>query len=184
MTGLLFRYDGYKKPERSREMCCFSPRYSSPNYGESTLGSDEEEKKEETTSVKENVNSHEPGIIEPTEKNQVIDKPDFSQVSEMLIQKLTISETNLNQVKGQVELAKTFFDELIFKIESFMQILEIVKANEKKKVNDPQAQVASAKTSKDSVDELLELLQSPVFQNILRQFLINVLARKDDVTNS
>ena len=99
-----------------------------------------------------------------------------------MLKNLTTTEERLHEVKGQVEFAKTFFDDLIYKLESFLQIVEIVQANEKRRLREPQAQLASLKTSQDSVDEVLELLQGPVFQNILRQFLINVLVRESDVT--
>lgn len=99
-------------------------------------------------------------------------------VSEKLIGQLSNMENKLVNAKGQVDNAKNMFDEVIFKLDSFMQIMDIIKANEERRINKPQASVQGVKTNKDTVDEFLELLQAPVFQNVLRQFLIGVLVKK------
>ncbi|MGI6144442.1 MAG: hypothetical protein GX092_07030 [Clostridia bacterium] len=109
-------------------------------------------------------------------------KPDFSRISEIFINKLSTTETSLSEIKMMVETGKPFLDDLLYKLESFMQIIEVVKANERRRFDKPQAQVTSLKTTKDSCDEFLELLQGPVFQNVLRQFLISIMVRDDDVT--
>ena len=77
-----------------------------------------------------------------------------------------------------MELYKPVIDDLMYKLESFIQILDIIKANERRRLSGTQAETASFKISKDSVDEILELLEGPVFQNVLRQFLVGVLVKK------
>lgn len=198
MAGLQFRYDGYHKPERRGEMCFFPPRYNFPQERvevparepekEREVESLPEEEREAEFLPEETVKQNE--NVEPLwfkqqakEKRGEADNPDLLQISEMLIKSLTTTEVKLTGLKGQVEFTKTFFDDLLYKLESFMQIMEIVKANEARRLNGSQAQVASLKTSKDSADEFLELLQGPVFQKVLRQFLLSVLVREDGVTN-
>jgi hypothetical protein len=197
LTSLQFRYDGYKRPERRSEVCFFPPRYNFPGYGADMFEKDTAkvekavetekdflERKEQVEVEKDSLELKEQVEVEREEKKEKEEVKNFdvSQVSEMLIKNLTTTEAKLTEVKGQVNFAKMFFDDLIFKLESFLQIVEIVKANEKRRLSEPQAQLASLKTSQDSVDEFLELLQGPVFQNILRQFLISVMAREGNVT--
>lgn len=198
LTSLQFRYDGYKRPERRPEVCFFPSRYNFQNYGIYTsvkdtakekkvveVENDSLEQKEQVEVERDSLKLKEQVEVEKEEKKEKeeVENFDVSQVSEMLIKNLTTTEAKLTEVKSQVEFAKTFFDDLIFKLESFLQIVDIVKANEKRRLSEPQAQLASLKTSQDSVDEFLELLQGPVFQNILRQFLISVLVKKGNVTN-
>jgi|GEM_PF-6208239 len=99
-------------------------------------------------------------------------------VSEKFVSTMEVAETGLNNLRVQVDVAKNLFDDFIYKLESAVQILEIIKSNEERRINGPQVQVASWKTTKDTVDEVLELLQTPVFQNILRQFMIGWIAQK------
>lgn len=98
--------------------------------------------------------------------------------SEVLIQTLGKYEANLNQVRGQVDLVKEFFDTLIYKLDSAAQIMEIIQANEERSINKPQVQLTANKTSRDMIDEVLELLQTPAIQNIVRQFLMGFLVKK------
>jgi hypothetical protein len=56
--------------------------------------------------------------------------------------------------------------------------MDIVQSNHARMTNPPEAQVSSTKTAKDSIDEILELLQGQVFQNVLRQVLVGVLVKK------
>lgn len=228
MTGLQFRYDGYKKPERRPEMCLFTPRYNFPYYGTYPSEKDTEKKWEEESYPKEaggqkanslgeerqevkreeqkseefaekEIGYREASLVtdnaQRTEKESLYlkkraeqggeetKKQNPLQISEMLINNLTITEANLTELRSQVEVAKNFFDDIIYKLESFTQIMEIVKANEERRLNGPQAQLASLKTSTDSVDELLELLQGPVFQKVLRQFLVGMFVRDEGGTN-
>jgi hypothetical protein len=192
LTSLQFRYDGYKRSERRPGVCFFPPRYNFYNYGADIPDQEKVEEKKVVEGENDFLELPEQVEVEKeTEKEaeKETEKKEAkgngcptAQISEILLKNLTTTEERLHEVKGQVEFAKTFFDDLIYKLESFLQIVEIVQANEKRRLREPQAQLASLKTSQDSVDEVLELLQGPVFQNILRQFLINVLVRESDVT--
>ena len=207
MACLQFRYDGYKRPNRNREMCFFPQRFPYQNQCCCVPRNDTEQIKQTETSFDEIVKDKEVVDSFPTpdetplvsqsetpiasdqtseansqKESEQKGKPDFSQISEILISKLSTAETNLSEIKKMVETGKPFLDDFLYKLESFMQIIEIVNANEKRRFNKPQAQVASLKTTKDSYDEFLELLQGPVFQNVLRQFLVSVMVRNDDVT--
>ena len=257
MASLQFRYDGYGRPERMRNMGFFPPRYYYHNYNSqvpqeaaeektlpkpekaenSTLIIDQSEKPLATVTSKEEKNGQaERGTVEetlfseevssekaaseeinyqekkasegetvkaeksareesiPGEKESMPGERDNSaaaeestfSVSEELVANLTATESNLFWVKGKVDSAKGMLDDLVYKLESFTQIMEIVRANEERRVNGSQVQTASLKTSKDSVDELLELFQGPVFLNLLRQFLVSTFAKKgrEPINNS
>ncbi len=100
-------------------------------------------------------------------------------VSELLVNRLDILEAGLNKTSSQVDQAKIILDDVIFKLDSFLQILQILYANEEKRLQGPQLQAApSQKTTKDTIDELLELLQTPAIQGVLRQFLISMIVKK------
>ena len=208
MACLQFRYDGYKRPHRKREMCFFPQRFpyqnqccrvpkdysklvkqteispdeiaenSSPMTGEKPIVANES-----VLPIKDSSPiASDQTIKEDSQEKSEQKKLDFAQISEILISKLSTTETNLSEIRNMVETGKPFLDDFIYKIESFMQIIEIIKANERRRFSKPQTQVASVKTTKDSYDEFLELLQGPVFQNVLRQFLISIMVRNDDVT--
>lgn len=119
--------------------------------------------------------------FEPQEKQK--NTADFSRISELLIDSLSTTEVNLSNVKKNVAIFKPVIDDFMFKLESIIKIVDIVKENERRKLGTPQAQVASLKTSKDSIDEILELLQGPVFQKVLRQLIVGLLVNDSHVTN-
>ena len=96
----------------------------------------------------------------------------FAEVSAILIQHLANTEEHLVRIKERIDFAKVILDELLFKMDSISKIMEIVRANEVKSASLAEAQAVSYKTSKDSIDEFLELLQGPVFQKLLRQFFV------------
>lgn len=209
MTCLQFRYDGYKRPSRNRQMCFFPQRLPYQKQCCYVPQDDWQQVKQTAKAAekmmpdKEVVNSvpatDETPLVSPSEiplgseqtfpgdsppKGEPKETPDFSQISQMLISKLSTTEANLSEIKKMVEKGKPFLDDFLYKLDSFMQIIEIVKANERPGFNKPQAQVDSLKTTKDSYDEFLELLQGPVFQNVLRQFLVSVMVRNEDVTKA
>lgn len=96
------------------------------------------------------------------------------EVSQKLIDKLSTYEKSINDFRGNVDLGKVLLDEVIFKVDSYIQIMDIVKSNEDRKAKGPQAQVSSERVNKDNIDDFLELLQTPAIQNILRQLLISI----------
>lgn len=98
-------------------------------------------------------------------------------VNEKLLALLDTSDAGLSNIKIQVNSMRYLFDEIMFKLDSFLEVLDIIQQNEERKVNRPVASVAIQKESKDTIDEVLELLQTPVFQNILRQFLVGFLTK-------
>lgn len=104
-------------------------------------------------------------------------------VSEILLANLVQTEGQIERVKEQVDLARIVLDEFLFKIDSILQILGIVRANETKSASLTTAAAVSYKSSKDAIDELLELFQGPVFQKILRQVLIQVFVPESGGTN-
>lgn len=100
-------------------------------------------------------------------------------LSALLINRLDAWEAGLQKTSGQMDTVKTVLDEIIFKLDSFLQILQIIHANEEKRLLGPQATVAPApKESKDSIDELLELLHTPALQGVIRQMLVGMLVKK------
>lgn len=106
------------------------------------------------------------------------DKKVVFNVSERLISNLNTAETGLNSFRVQVDAAKELLDDIIFKLDSFMQILEIIRSNEDRRLSGPRVQAAYQKTAKDAVDELLELLQTPAMQSVLRQLLLGLMAKR------
>ena len=195
MASLRFTFDGERRPERPRPFPSFMPRAVEPRpyrpmgayAGEEVLNEPNEISAEE---LKEKVSEKEQATLLPMEDNTQ-QKETFSgfshepeqeippfHVSEKFVAKLDQVETALSSLRGHADMLKLLFDEINYKLESFMQILEVIRANEERRVNRAQIQAASQKTNKDTVDEFLELLQTPVMQNALRQFLINMLVKK------
>ncbi len=113
-------------------------------------------------------------------KDEIKEQKNCAVVSEVLITKLETAESGLNSIRGQVDLAKAFFDDLLYKMESAIQIIEIIKMNEERKHINSAAQVTDQKTEKDTVDDLLELLQTPALQGVLRQLLVSILIGKEE----
>ena len=104
-------------------------------------------------------------------------------VSDILIENLAQTEGQIVRVKEQIDFARIVLDEFLFKMENILQILEIVRANDTKSASLTTAKAASYKSSKDSIDELLELFQGPVFQKLLRQIFIQVFVPESSGTN-
>lgn len=98
-------------------------------------------------------------------------------VSEKLIAFLDGSEVNLNKAKGHVNNIRFAFEEMTYKLESFTSILEIIHNNEERRMKGPQATLSNQKTTKDTLDEILEVLQNPAFQSILRQFMTSFIGK-------
>lgn len=196
MASLRFTFDGERRPERPRPFPPFMPKPVQPRPYMMPMGgyAGEEEpflanniSAEEMT---EKVSEKEQVTLLPIEDNPQ-EKENFTgsfpeqeqeippiHVSEKFVAKLDQVETALSSLRGHADMLKLLFDEINYKLDSFLQILEIIRANEERRVNRAQIQAASQKTNKDTVDEFLELLQTPVMQNALRQFLINLLVKK------
>lgn len=104
-------------------------------------------------------------------------------VSAILLENLANTEGQIVRLKEQVDYAKIIIDEFLFKLDSIVQIMDIVRVNEVKSASLAEAQAVSYKSSKDSVDELLELFQGPIFQKLLRQFLIQIYVPNGGGTN-
>ncbi len=120
----------------------------------------------------------------PSFKQSQTQQPHSSvEISAILLEKLAKTEGQIVRIKEQADYAKIIIDEFLFKLDSIAQIMDIVRANEVKSASIAEAQAVSYKSSKDSVDELLELFQGPVFQKLLRQFLIQIYVPKSGGTN-
>lgn len=105
------------------------------------------------------------------------DKDNNVNVSEKIIALLDKSELGLNNVKTQVGSVKSLFEEIMYKLDSYISILDIIYNNEDRRINSPQASIAGQKESKDTIDEILELLQNPAIQSVLRQFMVGIIGK-------
>lgn len=199
MASLRFTYNGDRRMERGRVlMPPFLPRCIRPleysrltpiTYAVKPTKENQElktENQELKTENQEPVSGAEPITTLPVAYPDQNDSAEKEQentapvnVSELLVNRLDILEAGLNKTSSQVDQAKIVLDDVIFKLDSFLQILQILYANEEKRLQGPQLQAApSQKTTKDAVDELLELLQTPAIQGVLRQFLISIIVKK------
>lgn len=206
MASLRFTFDGERRPERPRPLPPFMARpvqsrpYMMPMGGYPREEEPVEPNKTPEEALPEKVTEREPeelkvirdeikqeqATLPPIEDNTQQKESSYEpkqemsplHVSEKFVAKLDQVETTLSNLRGHADTIKLLFDEINFKLDSFMQILEIIRANEERRVNRAQIQVASQKTAKDTVDEFLELLQTPVMQNAIRQLLINMLVKK------
>lgn len=192
MASLRFTYNGDRRMERGRVlMPPFLPRCIRPlEYSRLTpityAAKPTKENQELKTENQEPVSGAEPITTLPVAYPDQNDSAEKEQentapvnVSELLVNRLDILEAGLNKTSSQVDQAKIVLDDVIFKLDSFLQILQILYANEEKRLQGPQLQAApSQKTTKDAVDELLELLQTPAIQGVLRQFLISIIVKK------
>lgn len=98
--------------------------------------------------------------------------------SEKFITRLETYETTAVKIRQQVDVTKGLFDDVLFHMDSFLKIMDVIRENQERKLNEPLVSVATQKTSKDTIDEVLDLLQTPALQNILRQVLMGVLVKK------
>lgn len=112
----------------------------------------------------------------PTNKNTE-DKDNNVNVSEKIIAILDKSESGLNNVKTQVGTVKSLFEEIMYKLDSYISILDIIYNNEDRRINSPQASISGHKESKDTIDEILDLLQNPALQSVLRQFMVGIIGK-------
>lgn len=200
MASLRLTFNGDRRPgtncgERGR-----SPFYPFPRYQQRSSYSPFEPLYKEAspqTGSPGDLNEADPGPFQPAgdevtngdevtddeavnssqqEQGEEKDKSTVS-VSEKFVNTMTVAETGLNSLRSQVEITKNMFDELIFKLDSGAQILDIIRSNEERRAAGPQVQAASAKTTKDTIDELLELLQTPMIQNMLRQLMLGWMTK-------
>ncbi|MCR4441415.1 MAG: hypothetical protein QHH10_04635 [Peptococcaceae bacterium] len=98
--------------------------------------------------------------------------------SEKLIAFLETAETGLVGLKAQASLFRHAFNEIMFKLDSFAQLLDIIRSNEERKTAPPEAALSLKKETKDTLDEILEILQTPAFQGIMRQLALNFIVKK------
>ncbi len=198
MASLRFTFDGEKRPQRPKPFPPFMVRPVQPrpylipieNYPGDREGSTEKvmERGPEELKIIKDEGKEKPAEALPEMEDNNGQKESYHeskeemtplQLSEKFVARLDQVETTLSNLRGHADMIKLLFNEINFKLDSFMQILEIIRANEERRINRAQIQVASHKTAKDIVDEFLELLQTPVMQNALRQLLINVLVKNE-----
>ncbi len=203
MASLRFNYEGARRQERERRPLPFYagryygyPPYLSPiplfqgvkPQETPSPETDTEIRTEETPQIDATNNEETKPIIEniskPTTKpiaeedNNNEKQKSTGNLSELVINRLSTAEAGLVNIRGQVDTAKVFFDDIIYKFESILQIMEIVRGNEERRAAGAQISTVSPKTNKDNIDEILELLQTPAMQSILRQFLLGVFTKK------
>lgn len=100
--------------------------------------------------------------------------------SEKLIAGLENYENGLIKISQQLDQGKLFLDQVLFYLDSFSKILDVIKETEQRKLVAPRSSVIVEKENKDTVDQILELLQTPVFQNILRQMIIGLFKKTEE----
>lgn len=112
--------------------------------------------------------------------DEIVEEPEGAAISasEKFIASLDSYENGIVKINEQLDKGKIIFDEVIFYLDSLLKILEIIKENEVRKKQEPQVSFKIEKTNKDTIDQILELLQTPTFQSILRQILIGLLVKK------
>jgi len=115
---------------------------------------------------------------EPADENQSKGKAAIS-AREKFIAGLESYESGIVRLNQQINASKVLFDEILFYIDSFLKILEVIKESELRKQQVPQVKTAFSKTKKDTVDEILELLQIPALQSILRQVLMGIMLKNN-----
>lgn len=98
--------------------------------------------------------------------------------SDRFIARLENYENGVVKIRQQVDVTKVLFDEILIHMDSFLKIMDVIRENEERKQREPQVSAATQKTSKDTIDEVLDLLQTPTFQSILRQVLMGILVKK------
>lgn len=138
--------------------------------------SNQKEDQENINEGQENIKEEKETEVEQIE-TAIPEEPQVSAktASEKLLGKLEVVGTGLTSTREHLNKTKIFVDEVIYKMESFQQIMDILKANEERKTAGVSALTASSKTTHDSIDDFLELLQTPALQNILRQLLLGIM---------
>lgn len=206
MASLRFSFDGDRRPERERPYPSpYPPRYYGPlgyppfispyqnvNMQETAapapmeIKKQEEEKRSPVEEVQPQSSLKSPeqqaaAIVQPVSGPGAEAEAPTASASEQLVARLDTFEMGLGKVRGHLDTSRALFDDVLYKIDSFLQILEVLRANEERRLQGIQVNIASVKTNKDTIDEFLELLQTPAFQSILRQFLVGVLVKKQPV---
>jgi len=104
--------------------------------------------------------------------------------SEKLISFLETAETGLTGLKAQLNMFRGAFNEILFKLDSFAQLLDIIRSNEERKFAPPEAALSSQTESKDTLDELLEILQTPAFQVLMRRLALSFMIKNSGKVTS
>lgn len=98
-------------------------------------------------------------------------------ISEKMVAFLDKSEIGLNSIKTQVNTVQSLFAEIMYKLDSFTSILDIIYNNEDRRIHSSQVSAVNHKETKDNIDEILELLQNPAIQGMLRQFVVGIFGK-------
>ena len=173
---------------RSGSLTVFQPEAIESNCRQDDEGSessivkktDENSAFAEIIPIKPDTTTEEPFIPVLEDESLVKETPvtPAMNLSEVFITKLDSYETGIIKIREQADKGKVLLDDLLFYLDSFIKISEVLKEHETRKERDPNAATASFKTNKDTIDEVLELLQTPAFQGILRQVLVSVFIKK------
>jgi len=143
---------------------------------------DPQEPQEETKSLDQVPSEQIPSTTAPADPLPQEPDPIFSEPvlsdSERFIASLENYENGAVKIRQYVDSSKYILDGILFQMDSFLKILDVFRENEERKSSQPQLTAAYEKTSKDTIDEVLELLQTPAMQNILRQVLMTILVKK------
>ena len=193
LASLSFNYEGARRPERDRlPLPFFGARYSGyypyqapvPFFQGITNATPEEPRSPETvtemeieieTIAKDIEDISEP--VKPTGEEKNEKQEPIGDISGLVINSLSTAEAGLSNIRDKVDTAKVFIDDIIYKFESILQIIEVVRSNEERRAAGAQITMAAQKTNKDSIDEILELLQTPAMQSIIRQVLVGVITK-------
>lgn len=94
----------------------------------------------------------------------------------MRVEEIDLMSAEVNRLKEKCTYFRTLLDEGAYKLDSVIKIIDNVRAQEVEIRNVGADEAVLQHMDQEQIDQFLEMLKSPAFQNIARQLLVKLVS--------
>jgi seryl-tRNA synthetase len=92
------------------------------------------------------------------------------------VEEIDLMSAEVNRLKEKCTYFRTLLDEGAYKLDSVIKIIDNVRAQEVEIRNAGADEAVLQHMDQEQIDQFLEMLKSPAFQNIARQLLVKLVS--------
>jgi seryl-tRNA synthetase len=92
------------------------------------------------------------------------------------VEEIDLMSAEVNRLKEKCTYFRTLLDEGAYKLDSVIKIIDNVRAQEVEIRNVGADEAVLQHMDQEQIDQFLEMLKSPAFQNIARQLLVKLVS--------
>lgn len=96
------------------------------------------------------------------------------------VQEIELMSSEVNNLKEKCTYFRTLLDEGSYKLDSVLKIIDNIRAKEVEIQDAGGNEAVVQQMNQEQVDNFLEMLKSPAFQNVARQLLVKIISPENN----